>query len=362
VDADVGATVAEETATGPWTAARRPRVVLLWGLPLLVVVVSVYWYGSGGRYVSTDNAYLKQDLVDVAPQLSGDVAEVRVAENAHVEPGDVILVLDDTLFQVAVHRAEAALANARVNVETLRADYREKSGELAVARETSRYAVREYERQRQLAQRKLVPLSSLDAAHEVSATAVGEIAVLELQLGQARAKLGGVADATTDQHPQVRAALADVEKARVDLSHTVITAPRAGIASHLPKVGDHVEQGQAAFSVVADGRPWVEANFDETDLEWVRPGQRARVRIDTYPNREWGGRIESIAQATGAEFALLPAQNASGNWVKVVQRVPVRVAIDVARDDPPLRSGASATVRVNTGPHRRFDRWFAFLH
>jgi len=361
MDAEVTVDAGEANATAVRSRGRWTRALLLWGLPLLIVVVGVYWYGSGGRYVSTDNAFLKQDRVDVAPQLSGDVKEVRVAENAHVEPGEVILVLDDTVLKVAVQRAEAALANARLNVGALRADYREKVGELAVARDTAQYAVREYERQRELAERKLVPLSALDAAHQASATAVGRISVLELQLDQAKAKLGGAADAQTDQHPDVRAALAELEKARVDLGHTVISAPRAGIASHLPKVGDRVEQGRAAFAIITDGHLWVEANFEETDLEWVRPGQRAKVRIDTYPDHEWMGNIQSIAQATGAEFSLLPAQNASGNWVKVVQRVPVRVAIDVATDGPPLRSGMSATVTIDTGPHRRFDRWLAYL-
>jgi membrane fusion protein (multidrug efflux system) len=160
----------------------------------------------------------------------------------------------------------------------------------------------------------------------------------------------------------VRAALAERDKALVDLGHAVIASPRAGIASHLPKVGDRVEEGRAAFAVVTDGTVWVEANFEETDLEWVRPGQQARVDLDTYPGRRWAGRVESISQATGAEFALLPAQNASGNWVKVVQRVPVRIAITVAPGDPPLRSGMSATVEIDTGPHRRFDRWFAARH
>jgi membrane fusion protein (multidrug efflux system) len=337
------------------------RALFLWGVPLLLVVAGVYWYGSGGRYVSTDNAYLKQDRVDVAPQISGNVGEVRVAENGHVEPGQVVLVLEDTLLRVAVEHAEAAVASARVDVAALQADYREKLGELALARDTSQYALREYERQRQLAASKLVPLTALDNAHHASTVAVGQIAVLELQVSQAKAKLGGAGDAPIDAHPQVRAALAGLEKARVDLGHTVITAPRTGVISHLPKVGDHVEAGQPAFAIVADGKLWVEANFQETDLEWLRPGQPARVKIDTYPGHQWQGRVESIAQATGAEFALLPAQNASGNWVKVVQRVPVRIAIDVVPGDPPLRSGMSADVSVDTGAHRRFDRWFAFL-
>jgi membrane fusion protein, multidrug efflux system len=286
------------------------------------------------------------------------VREVRVAENAHVEPGQVVLVLDDALLQVAVQRAEAALARARLDVEALRAQYHEKSGEVAVARRTSRYAVREFDRQQELAERKLVPLSSLDAAHHAADTATGTIEVLELQLGQARAQLGGNPDLPIDRHPDVRAAQAGLDKARVDLAHAVIVAPRAGIASHLPQAGDRVEEGRAAFAIVTDGTIWVEANFEETDLEWVRPGQSADVDVDIYPGRRWHGHVASIAQATGAEFALLPAQNATGNWVKVVQRVPVRIALDLSPDDPPLRSGLSTNVTIDSGPHRRFDRWF----
>jgi len=344
-------------------AAGRPsvriaRAVLLWGLPLVVVTAAVYWYGSGGRWVSTDNAYLKQDRVDVAPQIAGDVREVRVVENQRVQPGQLVLVLDDQLLQVARMRAEADLADARMEVASLRAAYREKAGEVEVAKTASHYAVRELARQQELAARKLVPVSTLDATERQRDIAVGSIDVLELQLNQARAKLGGDPDAPVDQHPSVKRALAELEKTRVDLEHTIIRAPRAGIVSHLPQVGDRVEAGRAAFAIVTDGGLYVEANFKETDLEWVRPGQPASVDIDTYPGHEWRGRVESISQATGAEFSLLPPENASGNWVKVVQRIPVRIAIDVRPDDPPLRSGASTVVEIDTGPHTRFDRWF----
>jgi membrane fusion protein (multidrug efflux system) len=330
----------------------------MWGLPLLVVVAGVLWYGSGGRYARTDNAYLKQDRIDVSPQISGDVREVRVVENEHVQPGQVIVTLDDTLPQVALMRAEADLANARMDVESLRAAYREKAGEVAVARVASHYAVSELARQRQLAARQLVPQSSLDAAQRSRDVAVGSIAVLELQLNQARSKLGGNPDLPVDEHPSVKAAAASLAKARVDLEHTILKAPQAGVVSHLPQVGDRVEPGRAAFAIVTSGGVYVEANFKETDLEWVRTGEPVSIEVDTYPGRKWQGRVTSIAQATGSEFALLPAQNASGNWVKVVQRVPVRILIEVRPGDPPLRSGASADVSIDTGPHSRFDRWF----
>src|SRR5512139_1343859 len=198
---------------------RWVRPVLLWGLPAIVIAAGVYWYGSGGRYAGTDNAYLKQDRIDVAPQISGDVHEVRVAENAPVRRGDVVLVLDDTLLKVAYQRAKAEVEVARVEVESLRAAYREKSGEVEVATQASKYAVSELHRQQELAERKLVPVSTLENATRSRDIAVGTIGVLELQRRQALAKLGGQPDAPPDEHPTVLAALAALEKARVDLDH-----------------------------------------------------------------------------------------------------------------------------------------------
>lgn len=355
---DAESSVVATPAAGPAVRVRWLRGIFLWALPILVLATGVVWYGLGGRYASTDNAYLRQDRIDVAPQISGDVREVRVRENATVKPGDVVLVLDDSLLVVARQRAEARLAAARMEVDALRAACLARRGEVTVARETAQYAIREYERQRELAARRLVPAAKLDEAQRARDLAVGQIEVLELQLGQAVAALGGDANLPTDQHPSVRAAAAALEEARIDLEHSVVTAPRAGVVSHLPQVGDRVEEGRAAFAIVSSEGVWLEANFKETDLEWVRPGEPVRIEIDTYRGHEWQGRVESIAQATGAEFALLPPQNASGNWVKVVQRVPVRIAIEGEPDDPPLRSGMSAYVEIDTGPHRRFDRWF----
>jgi membrane fusion protein (multidrug efflux system) len=172
------------------------------------------------------------------------------------------------------------------------------------------------------------------------------------------ARLGGRADRPVDDYPPVKAAAEDLERARVDLGHAHLYAPQAGIISHLPKIGSRLDAGRPAFAIVSDHAVWIEANFKETDLEWVRAGQKVEIDIDTYPGHRWQGHVESISQATGAAFSLLPAQNASGNWVKVVQRIPVRIALQPGKDDPPLRDGMSATVQIDTGAHTRFDRWF----
>ena len=334
------------------------RRVLLWGLPLIVVVVAVYLYGNAGRYVSTDNAYVQQDRVDVVPQVSANVLEVSVAENSHVAAGEPILRLDDSMYRIAVAAAESKLTAAREELETMKAAYREKNGEIGVARRAAELTLRDYKRQEELAQRKLISASALDAADKTLELSNGTTGVLTLQLAQTAARLGGNPNLATDSYPSVRAALAELDRAHLDLEHTLIRAPQAGIASHLPKVGGRVEIGRPAFAIVTDQSLWVEANFKETDLEWVRPGQAVRVDVDTYAQHRWHGSVQSISQATGAQFSLLPAQNASGNWVKVVQRIPVRIALERQADDPPLRDGMSVTVDIDTGPHTRFDRWF----
>jgi membrane fusion protein (multidrug efflux system) len=357
---------AEHHAHAPHTAAEDPanggggswrRRLLLWGVPLVVVGIAFYLYGNGGRYVGTDNAYLQRDRIDVVAQVAGEVRAVLVAENARVAAGQPVLVLDDTVSRIAVAGAESRLAGARAEVAARQASYQEKTGEVAVARATAQYAMREYGRQQELAARQLVSGTTLDGAHRAADIAQGAIAVLELQRSQLLAALGGDPSRPVDSYPSVRAVAAELERARVDLQRTRIAAPQAGIVSHLPKVGGRVEVGRAAFALVGDASPWVEANFKETDLEWVRPGNAVSIDIDTYPGHSWRGHVDSIAQATGAEFALLPPQNASGNWVKVVQRIPVRIALQLRSSDPPLRDGMSASVVIDTGPHTRFDHW-----
>jgi len=335
---------------------------MLWVLPILVAVSAIWSYGSAGRYIETDKAYIQRDRIDVSPQVSGEIKEVLFHENEMAQPNAAVLVLENTVQSIAVHAAESKLDAARAEVAGSLASYREKEGEIVMARRAAEYAVRDSKRQDELAARKLVPAAAVDTSHRNTDLSVGAIGVLELQRAQLLARLGGRADRAVADYPSVRFAAAELDRARIELARTRVYAPQGGTLSHLPKVGARVEMGRPAFSVVGGGRMWVDANFKETDLEWVRPGQPAQIEVDTYTAHTWRGTVESIAGATGAEFALLPAQNASGNWVKVVQRIPVRITLATESGDPPLRDGMSATVRIDTGAHSRFDRWFGRKH
>ncbi len=326
---------------------RWVRRILLWVVPVIVIAVAAAFYVRSMRWASTDDAYVKADKTMVSPQVSGTVVRVLVEENQRVAPGDTLIELNDEPFRYAVDRARANVAAVRVQVGELRAQYSQKQTELEVARRVAQYSQRELDRQRELAAKKLVAISKLDDAEQVAQIAAGKVSVAERDLNTVAAKLGGDVNLPVEKHPEVLAAEAELARAELDLRNTKIHAPRSGIASRLPQVGERLTAGAPAFAIVSSDGMWVEANFKETDLALVREGLPVEVRVDTYGRRAWRGTVESIAQATGAEFALLPPQNASGNWVKVVQRIPVRIHVDTQPGDPPLRAGMSASVKID---------------
>jgi membrane fusion protein (multidrug efflux system) len=302
----------------------RPALLLLG--PLLVLRAGGYFYLSSGRYVGTDNAYLKADLVIVAARVEGQITAVMVDDNDRVEAGDVLFRLDPAPFELAAAEAEARLQEARQTVLALKASYREKQAELEMAAEDVAFAERDYTRQADLAKSDFVSASTLDIARHTLENSRQKQVVIARDLDRLRAGLGG-------------------DPAR----HAEVRAPFAGIASNTPKVGRYVQPGQAVMSLVGEQKVWIEANFKETELTHIRPGQAATVTVDAYPGERWQGTVQSINQATEAEFSVLPAQNASGNWVKVVQRVPVRIKVEPRPDGPPLRAGMSSLVEVDTG-------------
>lgn len=344
---------------GTRVRARALRWTLLVAVPLAAVVVGVVLWLLGGRFVETDNAFVKADKIPLSAEVPGAVVDVLVHENEAVRAGQALFRLDPVPFRVAVAKAEARLGQARTDLAAMKASYREKQAQIALARTRFEFARRERSRQADLAARNFISDSKLDDARRGAEIAGQEMHAQQQDLQRIAAALGGGIDVPIESHPMYRAALAELEQARLDLSRVEVRASIDGTVSHLPKPGQFVAAGATVAALVADARPWIEANFPEKDLTWVHPGQPVEVRIDTWPDRLWTGIVESLSPATGAEFSILPPQNASGNWVKVAQRVPVRVRLDASSDAPRLRAGLSATVRVDTG-HRRTLLGFGF--
>lgn len=345
-----------ETPTSPREPLRRPRratrLVLLVLVPLVLAAAGLWAWYETSRYATTDDAYVQADIAMVSPQVSGNVLAVAANENDRVVAGQLLVELQADDARIAVQRAEARLDNVRTEIEAMQANYTLQAAEKKLAEEQARFAHNEMERQKDLAEKGLASQSDLDKAEQNYGLMHGMAVVVGQQMNETRIRLAGKLDAPVDEHPQVRAALSELNRARLELERTQLRAPRDGVVSRLPKVGDFLAAGSPALSIVSESGIWIEANFKETDLERMHPGQPVQVQIDTYPDLEWQGRVESIAQATGAQFALLPPQNASGNWVKVVQRIPVRIAIEKEPDAPPLRVGMSADVRVDLGRKR----------
>jgi len=338
------------------------RFLLLGVVPALVLVGALALWQRGGRYITSENAYVKADIVQIAPEVAGRVLEVAVRDHARVEAGAVLLRIDPEPFRLAVEGAEAELDTARTLVETARATYRETQSELGELQSRAEFLVRQARRQQELAARGVSPAIRMEETQNEAEVARERINVVRQRLIRLLTTLKGDPDLPADEHPSVRERIVERDRAALDLARTIITAPVGGtIVNMRLQRGEQVRVSTPLFALVSDRRPWVDANLKETTLAHITVGQRVTVALDIYPGRSWVGEVESISPATGAEFAILPPQNASGNWVKVVQRLPVRIRLLPHADEPPLRAGTTATVSIDTGRQRSFGDILAYL-
>jgi membrane fusion protein (multidrug efflux system) len=335
------------------------RAFLLIAVPCTALLAALLYWLWGGRYVSTENAYVKADIAQISSEVAGRVLDVNVQDHASVETGDVLLTLDQEPFRVALAKAEAELDASRGQVRTLIATWHEARSELQEAQSKVSYWNAQLSRQKSLADRGIVASSKFEEIESNATAALDRVGVMQKKVERMAAQLGGLPERPVDQHPMVREKQAERDRAALDLERTIIRAPLGGTAVNVKlQKGEQIKAATVLFALVANTRPWVEANFKETELTYVRKGLAATVVLDIYPDVVWQAEVDSISPATGAEFALLPPQNASGNWVKVVQRLPVRLRLLPQPGEPPLRAGMTATVRVDTGRERRVTHLF----
>ena len=341
------------------SSRRLIRPFLLLVLPALALAGAGVVYLKGGRYVETDNAYVKAEKVPVSAEVSGPVLEVLVKENEKVAAGQPLFRLDPASFQVAVARAEARLSQVRTDLGALKASYREKQAEIVLARTRQAFVQKDQQRQADLMSERLISASAFDSARLTTDLARDQVAALGQDLERIAQSLGGSIDAPVERHPSYLAAKAELDQAKLDLARIEVRASMAGTVTKPPRPGQHLEAGSMVMALVVSGNLWVEANFTETDLTYVHPGQPVEIHIDTFPDQLFKGEVESLSPATGAEFSVIPAQNATGNWVKIAQRVPVRIRIEPTPGLKDLRAGLSTDVVIDTG-HRRRLLGFSF--
>lgn len=344
-----------------WRRHRRP---LLFALLPLLLMVGGYWYVTGGHIMSTDDAYIEAEKVGVSTDVSGIVKEVDVAENQHVKAGQVLYRLDPRQFQIALDNANANLAETRLTIESMKQDYRRMLRDIDAGQAQVELDQATYDRYAALVKSDAISRANYDQARFTLQADKSKVASLKQQADAQLARLGGNPDIPATEHPQYLQAKAQVDEAQRQLDHTIVTASFAGIVTDVSSIapGKYLQASTTAFYLVATDHVWVDANPKETELTYVRPGQPVKVTVDTYPNLEWHGTVASISPAAAQEFQLLPAQNTSGNWVKVVQRIPMRVRVDTSdQSQPPLRAGMSAEVDVNTGHARGLPHFLAAL-
>jgi membrane fusion protein (multidrug efflux system) len=357
-----------ESSPTPEEPPRSPRRRgLRWALFLLlpiVLMVGAYFYFEGGAYTSTDDAYIEADKGGLSTDVSGMVEAIEVSDNQHVTAGQVLFRLDPLPFQLKLDQAQSQLGMVRDNLNALKANYQNVQAQIKQAEDQIAFNQLQYQRQETLARHQFTPQMSLDQARLNLQTSQQTLVSDKAQLASIVANLDGNPDIPIEQHPQYRQALAQRDEAARQLRDSVVRAPYNGTVTNVPslQLGMYLPASTAAFNLVDTDRVWVEAQPKETELTDVRPGERATITVDTYPGREWRGTVASIGPAAQSEFSLLPAQNTGGNWVKVVQRIPLRVQIDTTdKNMPPLRAGMSVEVSVYTGHKRGLPHFLTAL-
>ncbi|MEA3176433.1 MAG: rane fusion protein multidrug efflux system [Gammaproteobacteria bacterium] len=343
----------------PDEAHEKPaRPWVRWTLFLLLpcaLIVGGYWYATGGRVMTTEDAYVEADKVGLSTDVSGIVKTIEVVDNQKVENGEVLFRLDDLPFQLTLRRAEAQVGMVKDALNALKANYRDMQAQTKQARNDIDYFDVEAKRQQDLLSEHVASESTFDTAHRNLQNAQQKLASVTQQLAAIGADLDGDPDGPVERNPRYLEAVAQRDEAARQLAHTVVRAPFTGMVTNVPSIapGKYLAASSTAFYLVATDHVWVDANPKETELTYVRSAQPVIVKVDTYPDAQWTGTVQSISPAAAQEFSLLPAQNSSGNWVKIVQRIPMRVRVDTSnRNQPPLRAGMSVEVSVDTGHAR----------
>jgi len=330
--------------------SQNRRLLLLYVLPGAILISLLVFYLLTGRYQSTDDAYVQAATVSVSSYVSGHVQAIYVKDNQYVKKGQPLFSLDPKPFSIALADANAKLVNARLQIQSLKANYQQQLARVAAAKDTLSYETKEYARQKKLYEAHIASQSELNAWFNRYQNAVNALAAEKQQLANILASLANNPGISTDAHPLVQQAIAGLNQAKLQASYVTTYASINGFVGKVPQlqVGDFIKTGEPVFSLVSNQTVWVEANYKETQLTYMRPGQTATIEIDSYPDQTFSGHVESTSPGTGASFSLLPPENATGNWVKIVQRVPVRIMIDHANFKQPMVVGLSATVTVDT--------------
>ena len=333
---------------------KRLRTILLVGLPALVLVIGLGIYLSGGRYISTDNAYVGAQKVLITPDISGKIVNVAIREGQHVNSGDELFTLDREPFALALAQAKAKLDAARSDFDKLKSNLKSLNILAELAEKNVDLKQRDVDRKTKLVSSQAGSQADLDTALAavVAAKLQAEFAVQ--QRDTTLTQLLGNPDLPLEKFPEYAQAKAALDSAQRDFDHTIVRAPMPGTATQVDNIqlGRFVAAGTPVLSVVDDQAPWVDANPKETDITHLRIGQRATIDVDSFPDHTFTGTVVAVSPGTGAQFSILPPQNATGNWVKVVQRVPVRIAFDKSDDTSLLRSGMSVNVEIDTGRSR----------